>query len=90
MLRLKAATKFKRDLKKFKHNKVIQDELEDIIKLLINERKLPEKNRDHNLVGNYVGHRECHITPDVLLIYKKDIANEILSLERLGSHSELF
>ncbi|MGZ3732385.1 MAG: type II toxin-antitoxin system YafQ family toxin, partial [Parachlamydiaceae bacterium] len=51
---------------------------------------LPEKNRDHDLVGNYKGHRECHITPDILLIYKKDFTTNFLSLERIGSHSELF
>jgi mRNA interferase YafQ len=88
VLRLKVATRFKKDIKKYKHDKIVQDKLEDIIKLLVNEKKLPEKNRDHDLVGNYIYHRECHITPDTLLIYKKD--DEQLSLERIGSHSELF
>jgi mRNA interferase YafQ len=88
VLRLRVATRFKRDLKKFKYDKVTQDKLENIIKLLINNKKLPEKNRDHDLARNYLNHRECHITPDILLIYKKD--NEQLSLERIGSHSELF
>ncbi|MBA2368370.1 MAG: type II toxin-antitoxin system YafQ family toxin [Candidatus Protochlamydia sp.] len=45
-------------------------------------------NKDHGLIANYVNHRECHISPDVLLIYKSD--EEQLSLERIGSHSELF
>ena len=88
MLRLKVATKFKKDIKKFKHNKIIQDKLEEIIEALLKGKKLPEKNKDHDLVGNYINHRECHISPDVLLIYKKD--EERLSLERIGSHSELF
>lgn len=75
---------------KFKYDKTIQDKLEGVIELLIIEKKLPEKNRDHDLVGNYKGHRECHITPDVLLIYKKNSVINLLSLERIGSHSELF
>lgn len=90
MLNLKFATKFKKDIKKFKHDKDVQDKLEEIIKLLLNEKKLPEKNRDHNLVGNYVDHRECHICPDVLLIYKRDFLEDKISLERIGSHSDLF
>ncbi|HBK53325.1 MAG TPA: type II toxin-antitoxin system mRNA interferase toxin, RelE/StbE family, partial [Syntrophomonas wolfei] len=51
---------------------------------------LPQKYLDHPLTGNYAGHRECHITPDWLLIYKieKDIL--ILSLTRTGTHSDLF
>ena len=79
---------FKRDLKRFKHDKKIQEKLEEIIDLLVNKKKLPEKNKDHYLMGNYVYHRECHITPDVLLIYRYD--SEIMYLERIGSHSEVF
>ena len=88
MYKLKVATRFKRDVKRFKHNKLVQDKLEDIIKLLLKGKKLPEKNRDHDLVGNYMNHRECHITPDILLIYKEK--GDYISLERIGSHSELF
>jgi mRNA interferase YafQ len=52
---------------------------------------LPEKYRDHALVSNWVGHRDCHIKPDLVLIYKKTEEGEllILKLVRLGSHSEL-
>lgn len=88
MYKLQVATRFKRDLKKYQHNEKIQDKLEDIIKLLLKGQKLPEKNRDHDLVGNYKNHRECHITPDTLLIYKEE--GDYISLERIGSHSELF
>ena len=49
---------------------------------------LPERNLDHALTGNYVGHRECHLEPDWLLIYK--VENGQLILVRTGSHSELF
>jgi mRNA interferase YafQ len=88
VLRLKAVTQFKRDLKKFKHDKNTQEKLEEILNLLLKGKKLPEKNKDHDLAGNYVYHRECHISPDVLLIYRYN--GEIIYLERIGSHSELF
>lgn len=51
-------------------------------------KKLPEKYRDHSLAGDYHGYRECHIKPDVLLIYRTD--EQCLYLARIGSHSELF
>ena len=56
--------------------------------MLANEEELPERNRDHALIGDYVDHRECHITPDWLLIYQTT-ETELL-LVRTGSHSELF
>ena len=51
---------------------------------------LPEKNKDHLLSGNWNDHRECHIEPDWLLIYRVDEDEAILELVRMGSHSELF
>ncbi|MGK0309628.1 MAG: mRNA interferase YafQ [Lentimonas sp.] len=56
--------------------------------MLANEEELTERNRDHALIGDYVDHRECHITPDWLLIYQTT-ETELL-LVRTGSHSELF
>jgi mRNA interferase YafQ len=50
--------------------------------------QLPPKNRDHSLTGDYVGHRECYLSPDWLLIYKQD--GEELLLYRTGTHSDLF
>lgn len=79
MLKLKVATKFKKDLKRFKYDETILDKLENIIELLINGKKLPEKNRDHDLIGNYKAHRECHISPDLLLIYKIDSVISLVS-----------
>ncbi len=61
-----------------------------IIKKLANGEVLPEKNRDYNLSGDYIGCRECHITPDWLLIYEIDNGKLILYLTRTGSHSDLF
>ena len=51
---------------------------------------LPEKNRDHDLSGDWVGHRECHILPDWLLIYRIEDDVLVLTLARTGSHSDLF
>ena len=64
--------------------------LTDIIKKLAAGEPLPEKNREHQLSGDYTGCRECHITPDWLLIYEVDGDELILYLTRTGSHSDLF
>jgi mRNA interferase YafQ len=61
----------------------------EILSLLASDIPLKEKHRDHGLGGNWKGHRECHLKPDLLLIYKKPDAN-VLRLVRMGSHSELF
>jgi len=60
-----------------------------IVSLLQQDQPLPERHRDHPLSGNWAGYRECHIKPDLLLIYRKPDA-DTLRLARLGSHSELF
>lgn len=64
--------------------------LTEIIKKLANGEQLPEKNHDHGLSGDYAGCRECHITPDWLLIYEIDNGELILYLTRTGTHSDLF
>ena len=64
--------------------------LSDIINKLALGEPLPSKNRDHQLSGNYKGCRECHITPDWLLIYELDGEDLFLYLTRTGSHSDLF
>ena len=88
MLIPEPANKFKRDLKRYKHQQDIIDELHEVIQMLCKGKKLPEKYRDHSLTGNYVNHRECHVKPNTLLIYFID--ERYLYLERIGSHSELF
>ena len=88
MLEYESIGKFKSDFKKFAHKKSVLKEFDKIIDLLRNEVNLPEKYKDHPLLGDYNGYRECHIKPDVLLIYRKDSKN--LYLARIGSHSELF
>lgn len=88
MLKIELTNAIKKDLKKYKHQKEVLLELQEIIELLATRRKLPTKYRDHNLTGNWIHHRECHVRSDVLLIYK--IEDDTLFLTRFGSHSELF
>ena len=88
MLEVKNSVKFKKDLKKFKHQQAIVEELNEVLKLLSNQLPLTKKYCDHFLTGPWTGRRECHIKPDILLIYMTD--ETTLYLERIGSHSELF
>ena len=79
---------FKKDYKKLSDiDKLL---LKDIIISLVNDEKLNEKYKDHKLIGNYQNCRECHIKPDLLLIYKIDNSILELALTRVGSHSTLF
>jgi mRNA interferase YafQ len=81
---------FKKDLKLAKKRNLDLEDLFHVVELLANDIPLPDKNRDHGLHGDYIGYRECHISPDWLLIYKKDTEIRILTLYRTGSHSDLF
>ena len=64
------------------------NKLKEAIELLSTNSVLPIKYKDHSLIGNYIGRRECHIEPDWLMIYKID--KEIIIFERTGTHSDLF
>lgn len=90
MYRIVATGKFKKDLKTVIKRGYDMKLMDEVVTKLANGEKLPEKNKDHALVGNYVGKRECHITPDWLLIYEIDNGELILYLTRTGSHSDLF
>ena len=82
--------KFKKDLKsmiKRGYNIVL---LGVVVDTLAEGQELPPKYKDHALIGNYTGCRECHITPDWLLIYEVDGDELFLYLTRTGSHSDLF
>ena len=79
-----------RDVKLAKKRKLDINKLNKVVQLLAEDTPLPPRHKDHALSGNYQGYRECHITPDWLLIYTKDTALHILSLVRNGSHSDLF
>ena len=64
--------------------------LEDVVAALAMGELLPEKNKDHALSGNWAGHRECHILPDWLLVYRIENDVLVLTLARTGTHSGLF
>lgn len=87
---LKPTTQFKRDLKKAQKQNKNLDLLNKVLQQLADGIPLPEKNRDHALIGNYAGCRGCHIQPDWLLIYEIAEDTLFLYLTRTGSHSELF
>lgn len=83
---------FKRDYKKAlatPRHRDVAPLLEAIAAQLANDEPLAEKRRDHFLTGEYTKHRECHLKPDLLLIYKKP-DESTLRLVRFGSHSDLF
>lgn len=88
MLTIVWKSRFKKDFKKLQSSGKDLQKLAEVIRMLANEEELTERNRDHALIGDYVDHRECHITPDWLLIYQTT-ETELL-LVRTGSHSELF
>lgn len=90
MLEIFYTSQFKKDYKKAKKRRKDLDQLKKVIVMLQNQQILPKKYRDHRLTGDYVGFKECHISPDWLLIYRIDNDRLILTLARLGSHSELF
>ena len=90
MLTIKYETGFKKDYKRIVKRGYDVSLLKEVIDQLANKIPLPKKYKDHGLSGNYVGFRECHITPDWLLIYKIDDSELILYLTRTGSHSDLF
>ena len=87
---IKFTNQFKKDLKLAKKQNKNIDELLQVIKKLANGQKLEEKYRDHDLLGNYKGCRECHINSDWLLIYQIIDDVLVLVLYRLGNHSTLF
>lgn len=90
MLKVRYTAKFKKDFKAIVKRGYDIDLFEEVIMLLREEKILPEKYCDHALKGDYTGHRECHITPDWLLIYKIENDMITLSLTRTGTHSDLF
>ena len=91
MRRIEETTAFRRDLRRVKANPVhrsIGSLLAEVIGLLRSDLALPERCRDHRLSGPWADHRDCHVKPDLVLIYRK--VDDALQLVRLGSHSELF
>jgi mRNA interferase YafQ len=92
MRRIERTGAFRRDYKREKRGhfrREVDSLVSDVVSHLVDDKSLPDKNHHHALSGAWSDHRECHLRPDLLLIYRKP-GPEILQLVRLGSHSELF
>lgn len=87
---VKHSKDFKKGLKKLKNDTQSLELVKNVIAKLANDESLDPKHKDHKLTGQYEGFRECHIKPDLLLIYKKEERILILTCLAIGSHSELF
>ena len=85
---VKFTTVFRKD--KAKKRRLPLEKLKEVVDLLAMGQPLPERNRDHALTGDWVGHRECHIQPDWPLIYRVEEDVLVLTMTRTGTHSELF
>lgn len=91
-------SRFRKDLKRERRGRyksILEDSLFAVVDLLATDAHLPESYKDHALTGNWSGFRDCHLKPDLVLIYRKTTDTkgnallEILELARLGSHSTL-
>ena len=83
-------SQFKKDYKQAQKRGLPISELDDCIRILAAGEVLPPSYRDHDLIGNWKGHRECHVRGDWLLIYRIEGNDLVLVLARTGSHSDLF
>ncbi len=90
MLTIRYQVAFKKDYKRVVRRGYDMKLLEEVVRLLAEQTPLPRKYRDHRLFGDYAGCRECHITPDWLLIYEVRNGELILYLTRTGTHTDLF
>ncbi len=90
MLTIKYQKAFKKDYKVIKKRGYDVKLLGEVLKLLQEQKPLPERYRDHSLSGDWTGCRECHITPDWLLVYEVREKELLLYLTRTGTHSDIF
>lgn len=90
MLDIVMSNRFRKDLKTAIKRGYRVELLETVVTCIAEGKTLDEKYRDHSLLGAYNGYRECHITPDWLLIYKIVEDELYLLLSRTGTHSDLF
>lgn len=88
--KLEVTGQYLKDLKRARKRKFDEALLNKVVAQLMEGTPLAPKHRDHVLVGDYRGKRECHITPDWLLIYSKDESIRLIKLVRTGTHSDLF
>ena len=87
---LHTSKSFRKDYKKLSKSEI--EDTDNVIKKLLNNEILEAKYNDHSLHGNYKGYRECHIHPDLLLVYKKSVNDELLIVTVYGisSHTNIF
>ncbi|MDR1904253.1 MAG: type II toxin-antitoxin system YafQ family toxin [Treponema sp.] len=90
MLTLKVTSQYRKDRKLAKKRGLDMELLDTVIQTLPEEKLLPVKHKDHALVSNFTGFRECHIQNDWLLVYKIDREQLILTTSRTGTHSDIF
>jgi mRNA interferase YafQ len=90
MLEIVASNRFKKDLKLAIKRRYRIELMQEVVDKLAAGELLDEKYHDHPLAGDYIGMRECHITPDWLLVYQVREKELILFLSRTGTHSDLF
>lgn len=91
MRTIEHTSRFRRDYKREKkgqHAARLDAWLTNVVNMLANDEPLPQRYRDHPLSGEWNDHRDCHLRPDLILIYRK-VGDDVLQLVRLGSHSEL-
>ena len=87
-LRPARTSQFKRDYRMCKRRGFELEELRAVMGCLIAREPLEERHRDHELSGEWKSHRDCHVRPDWILIYR--IADDTITFERTGTHSDLF
>ena len=90
MFELELTRQYLKDLKLVRKRGLDERKLNEVILKLISGEELPKKNRDHSFSGDYEGFRECHISPDWLLIYSREVTVKIITLVRTGTHSDLY
>lgn len=90
MLKIKTTNHFERDYKRIEKQGKDINKLTAIMDTLSYQKPLEPRHRDHKLKGNYTEHRECHIEPDWLLVYRVNQNEETIIFVRTGSHADLF
>ncbi|MDD4352005.1 MAG: type II toxin-antitoxin system YafQ family toxin [Candidatus Gracilibacteria bacterium] len=90
MYELVPTKNFKKGLKRYRHEKKTLFNLRKVLNCLQKGVSLPAKYRDHNLRGRRADYRECHVRPDLLLVYYVEEAEKRIYLQEIGSHSEIF
>ena len=90
MLKIVLSNRFRKDIKLAQKRRLNLDLLRSVVNALARGEKLDMKYRDHDLTGDFIGFRECHVRPDWLLIYRIEQEELELFLFRTGTHSDLF